>query len=271
MQAGKIMLLTTIFLLMSKATLHAQEAGKVPLHAQGTTTLPIVKAQTEQSCTLFTSFFVVNDNSCTDKKLTQTEKAVKAAVSDDSETDLPVFSYATESVYYAVKVSDVEPSPTPNIEETPTPTPIPSSAVIEGARDMVPQTGVNVDANVIFDLINSHRTSIGKPAFIKDEALCSLATTRSMELSGEFANGTLHSGLYNRNLPYWITEDAKWGSNEAGTLRWWLNSPIHRAAIEGNHVYSCGACNGSQCSQLFTSYTPKQIPIPTALPVAPQD
>jgi uncharacterized protein YkwD len=255
MQAGKIMLLTLVFLLMSKATLHAQ--GNAPL--------PIMKAQTEQSCTAFTSYFVVNDNSCIEKRLTQTEKAVKAAVSDDGEANLPVFSYSTESVYF------VEPTPTPNVEETPTPAPLPDSATIEGARDMVPQTGVNVDANVIFDLINSHRTSIGKPAFIKDEALCSLATTRSMELSGEFANGTLHSGLYNRNLPYWITEDAKWGSNEAGTLRWWLNSPIHRAAIEGNHVYSCGACNGSQCSQLFTSYTPKQIPIPTALPVAPQD
>ncbi len=266
MQAGKIMLLALVFLLMSKATLHAQRAGKVSLHAQENITLPIVKAQFGQSCTAFTSFFVVNEGNCVEKKLTQTEKAVKAAVSDEKEASLPIFSYATESVYF------VEPSPTPIIEsEMPSPTPIPEAPMLDAARDMVPQTGVTVDANIIFDLMNAHRVSIGKPAFIRDDALCSLAQTRSMELSEEFANGTLHSGLYNRQLPYWITEDAKWGSNEAGTLRWWINSPIHRAAIEGNHTYSCGACNGSQCSQLFTSYTPKQIPSPAALPVASQE
>jgi hypothetical protein len=121
----------------------------------------------------------------------------------------------------------------------------------------LPAAGPSLDANLIFDLINAHRASIGKPAFLKDDALCSLAITRSLELPAEFANGSLHSGLYNRGLPYWITENAKWGSNEAGTVQWWLNSPIHRSAIQGDHIYSCGACNGTQCSQLFTSYVSK--------------
>lgn len=124
--------------------------------------------------------------------------------------------------------------------------------------------GNNNNSDIIFNLINEHRSKIGKPAFQKDEKLCKLAETRSYELHDElFITGGLHSGLYNRNLPYWITEDAKYGSNEAGTVDWWLHSPIHRKAIEGDYIYSCGACNGTQCSQLFTSYTPKHLATPT--------
>lgn len=246
------MLLSALLFLFSTAT----------LHAQGNNTLPLTKAQVRQSCTAFHSFFVVNGSSCTTRKLSQKELAVKAAVSNEEEVKLPTVSYSIESVYYA------EPTPTPK-EVITTPSPEVTKPLLTEARDMIPQVGVTVDSNAIFDLINSHRASIGKPAFLKDEALCSLAQARSIELTGEFANGTLHSGLYNRALPYWITEDAKWGSNESGTVRWWLNSPIHRRAIEGDYIYSCGACNGSQCAQLFTSYTPKQyVPTPTPLTVA---
>ena len=117
--------------------------------------------------------------------------------------------------------------------------------------------GAQVNADVVFELINKFRSSQGLPPFEREDKLCSLALARSAELSNELANGTLHSGLYNRNLPYWITEDAKVGSDEQGTVEWWLNSPIHHAAIVGNSKYSCGACSGNRCSQLFTSYTPK--------------
>ncbi len=257
MQAGKIMLLAIVFLLSSKAT----------LHAQGQTLIPTMTVKNDRSCTALQSVLVASEGTCVAKKLTQKELAVKAAVLEDDETKLPDFTYAAEPVYY------VEPTPTPTTTTQATVTPTPhQSNLLEGARDMVPQTGIQVDSNIIFDLINAHRLSIGKPSFQKDEALCSLAQTRSMELSSEFANGTLHSGLYNRGLPYWITEDAKWGSNEAGTVRWWLNSPIHRKAIEGDYTHSCGACNGSQCSQLFTSYTPKQTATQTStFPVASQE
>ncbi len=240
MRLGKIMLLAVVLLLTTGAKTHAQ--GNAPL--------PLMKAQTEPSCTALTSYLVTSGKSCVPKKLTQKELAVKAAVLDQDEIKIPVFSYGIESVYF------VEPTPTP-VETAITPTPTPIEPILPEARDMVPQLGVSVDSNIIFELINSHRASIGKPAFLKDDALCSLAQTRSIELTGEFANGSLHSGLYNRNLPYWITEDAKWGSNEAGTVHWWLNSPIHRRAIEGDYTYSCGACDGSQCSQLFTSYASK--------------
>lgn len=110
---------------------------------------------------------------------------------------------------------------------------------------------------IIFELINKYRQSLNLPIFERDEKVCSLAVARSTELAGELSNGVLHSGLYNRNLPYWIWENAKVGSNEEETVRWWINSPIHNSSLVGDYKYSCGACSGNYCSQLFTSFVPK--------------
>lgn len=214
-------------------------------------TLPTMNIRPGITCnTLLNAYFVMQNDTCDELKLSQVDRVAKAVASQSAETNLE-FSYATEPTYF------VEPTSTPT--ETLTPTP---AVEVQTPQDMVPATGPNLDSNLIFQLINAHRESIGKPAFVKDDALCSLATTRSTELYGELfeGKGYLHSGLYNRNLPYWITENAKWGSNEAGTVQWWLHSPIHRHAIEGDYTYSCGACQGSMCSQLFTSYTPKGMP-----------
>lgn len=115
----------------------------------------------------------------------------------------------------------------------------------------------NLNSDVIFNLINAHRVRIGLHPFEKDANLCSLAQSRGAELAGEVASGRLHSGLYGRNLSYWVTENMKYGGNEEQTVAWWLNSPIHRAAIEGSYKYSCGECAGNTCAELFTSYTPK--------------
>lgn len=224
-----------------------------PSHAQEKLISLPEKATSTQPCTALSELLVVDD-SCVYKSLSQKELVKKALASTPDEQST-TYSYAIEPTYY---VAPTIATPTPTAS-TPQPTVAPAQTA--APKSMVPATGQQVDANVIFDLINSHRSSIGLPAFQKDEALCSLANTRSFELHDElFVNFNLHSGLYNRNLPYWITEDAKWGSNEAGTVQWWLNSPVHRRAIEGNYTYSCGACNGSQCAQLFTSYTPKGMP-----------
>jgi len=128
-------------------------------------------------------------------------------------------------------------------------TPTPVQTFVAG-----PST-VNPDA--IFELINSHRKSIGLPLFEKDDKVCALAAIRTTEITAELGKGTLHSGLYNRNLPYWIFENAKAGTDEKDTVNWWLHSPIHRASIDGDYKYSCVACSGSYCSQLFTSFSPK--------------
>ncbi|MDO8269585.1 MAG: hypothetical protein Q7T54_02855 [Candidatus Levybacteria bacterium] len=245
--AGKTMLLIVLFLGLSGA--QSQSFAREKL-----TSLTIVgKAPKSVSCTPLQSLLVTQNSTCTYEKLSQSDSSAKANTKNPEE-QLNVYSYATEPTYYVPPAEIPQPTVTPIqiIVSSITPNPIQQAPL-----DMVPADSANLNNDLILDLINSHRASIGKAAFQKDEALCSLAQTRSTELSGEFANGGLHSGLYNRNLPYWITENAKWGSNEAGTVKWWLNSPIHRRAIEGDYTYSCGYCNGTKCSQLFTSYTPK--------------
>jgi len=227
-------------------------------------TLPTMNIRPDVTCgSLLQTYFVIQNDTCEDVKLSQVDRVAKAVASESATTNLE-FSYSTEPTYYSGTLSDVE--PTPADESTPIESLAPTPVTSQIPQDLIPAMGINLDSDLIFQLINQHRAEIGKPAFVKDEALCSLATTRSNELHGELfeGKGYLHSGLYNRNLPYWITENAKWGSNEAGTVQWWLHSPIHRSAIEGDYAYSCGACQGSMCSQLFTSYTPKQsYPTPT--------
>lgn len=121
-----------------------------------------------------------------------------------------------------------------------------------------PSTATPLNADVIFGMINQLRQQAGLPGFEKDDNLCSLAQARGSELYNEiFITHTMHSGLYNRNLPYWITENAIYMHSEQQAVNWWLNSPVHRSAIYGNAKYSCAACVGNSCSELFTSYQPK--------------
>lgn len=119
------------------------------------------------------------------------------------------------------------------------------------------QNDAPLNSDLIFDLTNQFRASIGLAPFEKDDKVCELASARSNELAGEITNGVIHSGLYNRNLPYWIFENAKVGSNEQGTVAWWLASPIHKSSIVADYKFSCVKCTGTYCSQLFTSFSPK--------------
>lgn len=194
---------------------------------------------------------VLHQQNCETQMSSQKDSVAKGIKRDSHE-----IAYATEPTQFVPIRNIVSPTTSPTIVIVPTIVPDPTQqAPLHNFSATQPQ---NLNADLILELINAHRAKIGKTAFQKDGALCSLAQTRSTELYDElFVKGGLHSGLYNRNLPYWVTENAKYGSNEAGTVQWWLNSPIHRSAIEGDSVYSCGACQGTQCSQLFTSYTPK--------------
>jgi uncharacterized protein YkwD len=123
--------------------------------------------------------------------------------------------------------------------------------------DKYASEGAVLDSDRIFDLINQYRQSRGLPVFEKDDKVCELAQIRSGELVVEVANGTIHSGLYGRNLPYWIWENAKVGSNEEGTVAWWLASALHHQSIVGDYKFSCVKCTGNACSELFTSFSPK--------------
>lgn len=115
-----------------------------------------------------------------------------------------------------------------------------------------------LNPDILFNLINDYRKKLGLSIFEREEKLCTLTKTRAEEGYREiFVSGNLHSGLYNRNLPYWITENLIYQKSEERALNWWLNSPIHRKAILGASKYSCVECFGNTCSELFTSYTPK--------------
>ena len=249
-KAGLILLLALLFLIVS--------GGATQTFAQEKLTDPTLRTtKTNGTCkTLLENFFVTNRNSCEDKLSSQTDSVVKAKANEKTDNEVNEFSYRTEPTQYIPPTPTTTPTTTPSITIVSSITPDPTT---QTPQNNFSASGTNLNSDLIFDMINAHRAQIGKPAFIKDAQLCQLAQIRSTELEGELfgGKGYLHSGLYNRNLPYWITENAKYGSNEAGTVQWWLHSPIHRAAIEGDSVYSCGACSGTQCSQLFTSYIPK--------------
>jgi uncharacterized protein YkwD len=146
------------------------------------------------------------------------------------------------------------PSPTPTA--TPTPTPSPTAVPIKRTTGPKPPS---LNPDVIFSMINQHRSEIGLPAYIKDDRLCSIATSRGPELNNEiFGGGTIHGGFYARNIPFWITENEVSQPTEQSAFDWWMHSAIHRKAIESpSFTYSCGDCWGNSCVELFTSWQPK--------------
>jgi len=142
------------------------------------------------------------------------------------------------------------PTTAPTATQTPTPTP----------QTTLPQTTIpgGINAEKLFSMVNTHRASLGLPALQQDEKTCNLAATRAPEIAAEMATGTLHSGMYARNLPYWNTENASAYGTEEEALQWWLTDSIHRQAIESSiHTTSCVACSGNYCVQEFTSYQQK--------------
>jgi uncharacterized protein YkwD len=144
-------------------------------------------------------------------------------------------------------------------EPTSTPSPIIKPTAAVPASTSVPAASTSgLNADVLFSMVNNHRTSIGLHELQKDEKTCSLATVRASEIAAEMAAGTLHSGMYGRNMPYWNTENAIALGTEEAAFNWWLNEPVHRGAIESkNYTNSCVACSGKYCVQEFTSYQPK--------------
>lgn len=147
---------------------------------------------------------------------------------------------------------DYHPSPTPTLVPTATPTPI----VYHTDGPTTPTT--NLNAEVIFSLINQHRAQIGLQAFSKDPRLCELAQVRSTEIGNEiWVTGALHSGLHAHNFPYKVNENIISMKSEGSAVSWWLNSWIHRRAIEGQYQYSCVSCSGNNCSEVFTNFEPK--------------
>lgn len=222
-KAGRILLFVMTIFAIAGATNHT-EAQTQSAH--------------QNTCS---SLFVSKPSCSTDKSVCitplQAPKQVQSAV-----ITLKPLSTITQPVITQAPV--VEPTIT-----TPTANPAP----------VTPTTVENttLDSDKIFNMINQYRATLGLTPFEKDDNVCSLAQARTGEIQAEIPVGTLHSGLYNRPLPYWIFENAKYGSNEEGTVAWWLASPLHHQSIVGDYKFSCVKCAGSYCSEVFTSYAPK--------------
>lgn len=118
-----------------------------------------------------------------------------------------------------------------------------------------------LNSEILFNMVNEHRIRIGIPALIKDDSLMQLAIVRAPELFDEiFVNGNMHSGFYARanSLGYYATENIIYNQSESGALNWWLNSPIHRAAIENaTHTHTGIACSGKTCAMIYTHFQAK--------------
>lgn len=121
-----------------------------------------------------------------------------------------------------------------------------------------------LSATLLFEMVNSYRASIALPPFEQEANVCGVAESRREEIASEiYSNLPLHAGFYAKNLPYWATENMIYQNTEEEALQWWLNSPVHRSAIQGAYKYACGVCNGEVCNMVFTSYEPKIMVVPS--------
>lgn len=149
---------------------------------------------------------------------------------------------------------------TPSVEqeEEPRAEDVPLQAPIVQLEQPAPTATLSAD--LLFDMVNVYRNEVNLDSLQKDPLVCSVAQSRKEEMVQEiFVTGNLHAGFYAKNLQYWATENLIWQYTEAKALSWWLNSPIHRSAIEGNYKYACGVCNGKICSMVFTNYSPRIV------------
>ena len=135
----------------------------------------------------------------------------------------------------------------PEASENPSPSPSTTPAPI--------LTGSNAD--ILFQMTNDYRAKMGKPAFEKEERLCKIAEARAPQVSSELAAGTLHKGFRELNLPYWATENIAAYATMKENFQFLSTDYIHRKAIESDHKYSCTACVGTSCSQIFSTFVPK--------------
>lgn len=123
-----------------------------------------------------------------------------------------------------------------------------------------PKTEVNLNssnAEILFQMTNDHRAKIGKPAFEKEERLCKIAESRAPMVKSELASGTLHKGFKELNLNYWATENIAAYQTMNENFNFLVTDYIHKKAIESDAKYSCTACTGTSCSQIFSSFVPK--------------
>jgi uncharacterized protein YkwD len=159
--------------------------------------------------------------------------------------------------------ADITTTPT-----TPTPAPLTSDQVEENNQELAttpeptnsaaqPTPSVSLNADSIFAMVNQIRQQNGLAPFQKDDRLCTLATSRAPEVHNEVLTGTMHHGMYARNLPYWNNENIIDIHTEQEAINFWMSDYVHKAAILGNYQFSCVACYGNACAEEFSNFNPK--------------
>lgn len=184
---------------------------------------------------------------------TVTPTSTPAAIPTKISTKTPTFTPT-------LTLTKVPPSPTPSptiiiVRTTVIPSHIPTNTPIP-----VPSLPVipSLNADLIFNLVNNHRNDLGLPVFKKDVNTCQIAASRAPQVYNEvFVTDNMHAGFYALNLPYRITENIIYYDSEQGAYNWWMADGLHRKILEGDYKYSCVACYGYGCSQVFTSYIPR--------------
>lgn len=185
----------------------------------------------------------------------QMPKSVLGASVQEKKTPTPLPS--VEPTKISVVNEELLAAPTPTT--TPEPTVVPEVPT-PTSEPITQETAVGtLSSEVMFELINQHRTGKGLPAYQKDDRLCALAQSRIPQLQNEmYGSGFVHQGFNAMDLDYWVTENMVAKPSEQAGLGWWLGSGLHRRAIESSeHTHSCGACSGTVCIQLFSSFIPK--------------
>lgn len=236
LKAGKSVLLAVILLIIANPQSNAQDLEKLSL---------VTAQKSADICqSPLKPYILTHSKDCPPAEVKQVQFSGNVKESKTEEF----------SMSHSITAATYTPTPSPKVILSEVALPTPSPAVIVSEQNI---THLGNNPDTVLNMVNAHRATIGKPAFIKDDTLCSLAQTRSNELAAESNRGALHSGLYNRNLDYWITENAKIGGDENETVRWWLNSSIHRSQIQSDYTNACVGCTGKNCALVFTSYTPK--------------
>jgi uncharacterized protein YkwD len=169
---------------------------------------------------------------------------------EEKSEEIIYFKEVTEEMKQAeIAAAEIEEVRIEAVESTP------SSEIASPLSSSTPEPKVspNLDPEVIFNLINEKRVQAGLPPLEKESKVCELATSRTPELSAEFASGFLHRGFYARQVPYRAAENVIYMRTEQAAVNWWMNSSVHRSQLLGNYKYSCVACQGQSCTQIFAN------------------
>jgi uncharacterized protein YkwD len=171
-----------------------------------------------------------------------TPKPSATAETKDSKNLSPEEKILEETKTASKAAQDKTESPSPSPTALPSTTPVASG---------------NSNSEAMFQMVNDYRAKLGLKAFEKDERICKIAEGRAPQVNGELESGNLHKGFRDLNLPYWASENIAAYSTIEQDFKFWISDYIHKKAIESDNKYSCVACSGASCSQIFTSFVSK--------------